>query len=91
MGKVLVGQFEHPFKKFSLKVYPSSSVGYVKVFPSGSSDDTVELNRETPFLINANSNVTLVARITENLDNISDDRYTENISFVVTAVTASSV
>jgi hypothetical protein len=83
-------------KTFALRIYPNIANENIKIYASGSTNDSQPLSSTSAFILQANSTKDLILRETTKVASTTGDGYTElreigvysqNLNFVVTAVT----
>jgi len=83
-------------KRFALRIYPDIANENIKIYASGSTNDSQPLSSTSAFILQANSTKDLILRETTKVASTTGDGYTElreigvysqNLNFVVTAVT----
>jgi len=83
-------------KTFALRIYPNIANENIKIYASGSTNDSQPLSSTSAFILQANSTKDLILRETTTVASTTGDGYTElreigvysqNLNFVVTAVT----
>lgn len=83
-------------KTFALRIYPEIANENIKIYASGSTNDSQPLSSTSAFILQANSTKELILRETTKVASTNGDGYQElrdigvysqNLNFVVTAVT----